>query len=140
MNAATRRVNAAIEAARSCYGDALREIPRSDWPPALSQAQSLGITPPLRVWCSRRYTVLLFGDNRLSASIARIGDDGRFQDGMTWDDLQRLKAEAGFGDRWAVEVFPPDSQVVNVSNMRHLWLLDEAPPFAWLALKGEANG
>ena len=31
----------------------------------------------------------------------------------------------------AVEVFPADDQVVNVANMRHLWVLPEPLPFAW---------
>lgn len=44
-------------------------------------------------------------------------------DGITWDDLQWLKAAVGFGDREAVEVFPRDCDVVNVANMRHLWVL-----------------
>jgi hypothetical protein len=28
-------------------------------------------------------------------------------------------------------VYPPVDEIVNVANMRHLWLLDEAPPYAW---------
>lgn len=31
----------------------------------------------------------------------------------------------------AGEVFPAESDVVNVANMRHLWLLREPPPFGW---------
>jgi hypothetical protein len=30
-----------------------------------------------------------------------------------------------------VEVYPPDEAVVNVANIRHLWLLAEAPAYAW---------
>ena len=52
-------------------------------------------------------------------------------DAITWDELQRLKAEAGFADRWAVEVFPPDAQVVNIANIRHLFLLPGPPDYAW---------
>jgi hypothetical protein len=32
---------------------------------------------------------------------------------------------------WAVEIYPADGDVVAVANMRHLWLLPEAPAFAW---------
>lgn len=44
-------------------------------------------------------------------------------DGITWDDLQWIKRAAGYGDREAVEVYPLDDDVVNVANMRHLWIL-----------------
>lgn len=43
----------------------------------------------------------------------------------------RLKAECGRGDKWAVELYPPDEAVVNVANIRHLWLLPEPPAFGW---------
>lgn len=55
----------------------------------------------------------------------------RWRDGITWDQLQEIKAAIGYADWWAVEVYPPDSQVVNVANIRHLFLLRDAPPFAW---------
>ncbi len=55
--------------------------------------------------------------------------DGR--EGVTWDELMAVKAEIGLAERWAVEVYPPDADVVNVANMRHLWLLDGRPIYAW---------
>mgnify|MGYP006915311199 CR=1 FL=1 len=55
----------------------------------------------------------------------------RWADNIPWDGMQRLKAEAGFGEAWGVEVFPADREVVNVANIRHLWLLDAQPAFAW---------
>lgn len=42
-------------------------------------------------------------------------------DGISWDDLQRIKNEALGADVIAVEVFPAEDQVVNEVNMRHLW-------------------
>lgn len=53
-------------------------------------------------------------------------------DGISWDRLQELKAKAGFGNRYAVEVFPPDSRVVNEANMRHVWILPGELSFAVL--------
>ena len=50
---------------------------------------------------------------------------------LTWDEMQRLKSECGRSNRWAVEVFPPSDEVVNVANMRHLWLLPGIPPYGW---------
>lgn len=44
--------------------------------------------------------------------------------------LQHLRTEAGYADRCAVEIYPPDQDIVNVANMRHLWIV-EMPDFAW---------
>lgn len=89
--------------------------------------------PPLKVWRSRKFLVQLFdqdGHLRLSVNRTDIDREGNWQDGITWDELMECKCSCGFGDRWAVEVFPPDSQVVNVAPIRHLFLVDQ-PPYAW---------
>ncbi len=44
-----------------------------------------------------------------------------------WDALQRLKNEYLGEDVCAVEVFPPQSEVVDEVNWRHLWEVQEAP-------------
>lgn len=109
------------------YGDRLEEVP--------IDVARVGIAAPIRAWRSRRHLVVLWrtpdGQDRLTLQRSKLRPDGQWVDGLTWDDLQRLKAEAGFGDRWAVEVYPPDASVVNVANLRHLWLLTTAPTFAW---------
>ena len=44
----------------------------------------------------------------------------------------RAQAEmAGYGDQWAIEIYPAEDETVNVANMRHLWLMAEAPSVAW---------
>ena len=40
-----------------------------------------------------------------------------------WSDLQRVKDELCGPERVAVEVFPPQSQLVDAANCRHLWVL-----------------
>lgn len=107
----------------------LTEVPRSEWPAAPGGA------PPRYVWRSRGFLAMLFDAPhpavaRLSILRTSIGDGG-WVAGITWDEMQRLKAEAGFGHGWAVEVFPDDREVVNVANIRHLWILPGAPDFAW---------
>lgn len=94
-----------------------------------------------RAWRNRDYLVQLYDDagfERLTVNRAELSanDRGHWRDGITWDELQRIKAEVGFGDRWAVEVFPPDAALVNVSNMRHLWVLPEPPAFGWHLREG----
>ena len=51
-------------------------------------------------------------------------------DGITWDELMHIKRMIGYAEQCAVEIYPPDKDVVNVANMRHLWLVD-MPDFAW---------
>jgi len=41
---------------------------------------------------------------------------------VTWDDMQAIK-DRFWPDRIAVEVFPPKSKIVDVANMRWMWVL-----------------
>lgn len=69
---------------------------------------------------------------RLSINRAAINSSGGWQQDITWEELQRLKREAGYGDHDAVEIFPADADVVNVANMRHLWIVaGGSMPFVW---------
>lgn len=106
-------------------------IPQSQWPTG-------GKDTLVGLWRSRRFLAQLFlqgpapGALRLSVNRTSCDPAGeRWLDGITWDELQQVKAECGFGDHWAVEIYPPDYDVVNVANVRHLFLLPEAPAFAW---------
>jgi len=87
------------------------------------------------VWGSRDYFVTLWRDQgfeRLTINSTTFDHDTqRWADGLDWDTLMRLKDQAGYAHRWAVEVFPPDDEIVDDANMRHLWLLPEAPDYAW---------
>jgi hypothetical protein len=89
---------------------------------------------PIAVWRSNRFLVQLFNDSgaqRITINRAAIDETtGRWLDGITWDEIQGIKRKIGFGDRYAVELYPADADVVNVANMRHIWLVD-APAFAW---------
>lgn len=42
-----------------------------------------------------------------------------------------IKRQLGYGDFDAVEVYPKDNDVVNVANIRHLFILNEPLPFIW---------
>lgn len=44
---------------------------------------------------------------------------------FSWSDLQRIKDELCGPERVAVEVFPPQSQLVDDAPIRHLWVLPE---------------
>lgn len=93
---------------------------------------------PHGVWRSRDFFVAAYlsgsGDLRLTVNRSDVGNDGNWKDGITWEELMECKRQAGYGNLWAVEVYPPDGEVVNVANMRHLWIVQK-PPFAWSAGK-----
>lgn len=126
----TRAELRAMDAENKRYPvDRLVEVPPEEWP--------LRLPPKLiRALRSRDFLVQVYdeADGLLRLSIQRCAFDkaqGRWVDGITWDDLQHLKALAGYGDRAAVELYPPDGEAVNVANIRHLWLLTEAPTYMW---------
>lgn len=113
------------------WPDRLTPIPKSVWPQAYREASEA----PAEVWRSRDYLVQVYQEAapvhvRLSICRTRLSGD-RWADNIPWDDLQRLKAECGFEDWDAVEVYPPAGDVVNVANLRHLWILEDRLAFAW---------
>lgn len=50
-----------------------------------------------------------------------------------WRHFQRIKNELAGAEREAVEIFPPESQLVDTSNQYHLWVLPEGTTsfFTW---------
>lgn len=50
-----------------------------------------------------------------------------------WRHFQRIKNELAGTEREAVEIFPPESQLVDTSNQYHLWVLPEGTTsfFTW---------
>ncbi len=114
----------------AAFPERLTPVPESEWPKTDDSAPTR-----FAVWRSREFLVQVYaapaGSVRISVNRVVKGVDGRWVDGITWDELQRIKGEIGYADCWAAEYFPPAADVVNVANMRHLWLLDAAPRCAW---------
>ncbi|HYX39940.1 MAG TPA: hypothetical protein VE954_43140 [Oligoflexus sp.] len=94
------------------------------------------------IWCSRSYLVQIFHLNSQWECIAIIRNafDGhftRYLDGITWDKIQELKAQCGRGEFEAMELFPADADVQDVSH-RYIWVkrrgsLIEDMPFVKLS-------
>lgn len=113
----------------------LTEIPRE----RIMQSYPNAAHPPTNVWQSRKYLVQLFDETplqnidtrRMTVCRVTLGDDGHWDAGLSWDELQDIKREIGFGDWYGVEIYPRDVDVVNVANMRHLWLLAVPLPLGW---------
>jgi len=110
------------------YPAHLVSVPLEDMPPS---------TKAIAVWRNREYLVQVYHEKesgvvaRLSINRTSLDALGGWRQDIPWEDMQRLKREAGYGGFDAVEVFPRDMDVVNVANMRHLWVLQEQLPFAW---------
>ncbi|MFH1984822.1 MAG: hypothetical protein ABIL58_23520 [Pseudomonadota bacterium] len=116
----------------------LAPVPPEEW-----EDIQLSGSPRFAVWRSREFLVQAFGESggviRLSVNRTRILTDGQWDDQISWDDLQALKYQAGYGNCMAVEIYPEDRHLVNVANMRHLWVLPEPLGFGWrmgLEVKG----
>lgn len=113
----------------------LTAVPESEWPHREPPNR------PLHVWRSREFLVQAYAAPdlggrevfRLSVNRVTMGEDERWSAGITWDELQRVKRECGFGDWYGVEVFPRDRDIVNVANMRHIWVMLEPLGIGWFA-------
>lgn len=77
-------------------------------------------------WPSDHPTVLC----RLTVNRADIDEQtGSWLQGISWDDLYRIKNECGYKEYDAVEIFPAEDKLVNVANMRHLWVMKDRIAF-----------
>ncbi len=122
-----------IRAQNAMYGKSFAEIPREEWP--------VHVIPDniIRLYRSRDFMVQVYlvpgHENLIRLSIHRTEADstGNFKDGITWDQLQKIKNEIGYADNCAVEIFPPADDLVYDSNIRHLWVFknSEALTFMW---------
>jgi hypothetical protein len=108
---------------------ALTPVPEREWPSHIQPR-------PIKVWRSSKYLVQVYDEPRpgdfakqyrgllrMSVNRSQIGVNGRWKDGLTWDELQSIKSEIGLGDWYGVEVYPRDGDVVNDANIRHIWLI-----------------
>jgi hypothetical protein len=50
-----------------------------------------------------------------------------------WRHFQRIKNELAGAEREAIEIFPPESKLVDTANQYHIWVLPEgqSTPFTW---------
>ena len=107
--------------------DKLTELLKEDWPDGKDNNR-------IKVYISKKYMVQIFKENNnlIRLSINKTSHDGlSWTDGIPWDELQKIKNEVGYEDFDAVEIYPKERDVVNVSNMRHLWVMPEQLSFGW---------
>jgi hypothetical protein len=129
---------ASWQAAAAKRPECLTPIPPERWPPSFNDVL-------LQAWESRDFLVRLFEApsfngmrcERLAASrypVVKVGTwDGGYlwEDPLSWSELMAIKAACGFGDFYGLEVYPRDADAVNLSNVRHIWLLAEPLSIGW---------
>lgn len=114
------------------WPDVLTEVPKP-WP-----VTPVGFQRPVRLLRSKSFLCQIFqepnGVLRLTVNrteLAKNSTDWRPM--ITWEELQDLKGQAGYGDSYAIEIYPRDRDEVNVANMRHLWILPAPLEIGWFA-------
>lgn len=87
---------------------------------------------PIEVWRSNRFAVQIYNESPVRLSIVRtaIKKDGNWKEGISWEELQEIKNQCGYTNQTAIELFPPEKHLVNVANIRHLWIIPD-PEFMW---------
>jgi hypothetical protein len=127
-----RQLRKGLEERAKTYTDALSPVPESEWP-----APGDGHERPVALWRSKRFLVQVYQEDidslRLTVVRVTMGADGHWEDGITWDELQLLKREAGYGDWYGVEVYPRDRDIVCDCKMRHLWIFSTPIPIGWFS-------
>lgn len=133
-----RREQRIINKVSRSFGDKLVEIDIRQWP-ALVDGRTPKGEGMLRVFRSKHVLVQEYAPPpqdadmvvcRLTVNLIDLDGD-RWTDGIGWDQLQKIKNDLGYAAFDAVEVYPRDSDVVNVANFRHVWVLRGLIPFAW---------
>ena len=128
MRVTNREARRKLERENAKRPSVLTPIPRDRWP-------SSGDETRTGVFLSAKYLAQVFdephGVQRISANRTTARPDGRWDDAITWDEMQEIKRQIGMGDKYAIEVYPRDCDIVNVANMRHLWILPEPLSIGW---------
>jgi hypothetical protein len=133
MNRNTRRQINAYQRRLGLFKEEFIPVPRAEWSDEMQHHPTL-----TRVWIGRGFMVQGYDEGqfcitRLSVNRCTPQANGDWQENITWEELQSIKDEVGYADFDAVEVYPKQRDIVNVANMRHLWILPQGLTFAWRA-------
>jgi len=114
------------------YSDNLEPISLEDYNNQSSEKLPNNL---IKAYVSKKYLVQLYQEKnkplRISISRNTIDVAMKWHDGITWDEIQSIKNEIGFEDHDCVEVYPAQKNIVDVANMRHIWVMDELLLFSW---------
>lgn len=101
----------------------MKQIPYEQWPSSQQDPRRS------EVWLDEGFLAQVFREDgdilRVSVNRVFVGEDG-----ITWEELMEVKRRIGRGEDYAVEVLPRDRDIVNVANMRHIWIMPH-PVCGW---------
>ena len=118
------------------YPQKLTPIVREEFP----QAGKFGILAQILIdcWVNRYFMVQHLAHSNseypdmVHLAINRIKRNQHgWLENISWDDLNSIKQELGYGDWWGIEIYPEDAKLVNVANLRHLWILPKRLNIGW---------
>jgi hypothetical protein len=114
------------------FGDEFVRTPDKE----IDKAKGIENAPAL-LFRNRHFLAALYVDDRdgktflrLTVNRTELLNDGNWRGDITWDELMAVKRGIGLGDEWMSEIYPADKEIVNVANMRHLFIVEQ-PAFAW---------
>lgn len=126
-----KNVNREMQRENKLYPVHMVQVPREKWPKTQHGAKC----EPLNLWRSRDFVAQVVrepnGAIRIAVNRTRMNEDYDFADGISWDDLWRIKNEIGFSDRDCIEIYPAQEDIINVANIRHLFVLPEKHEWNW---------
>jgi len=125
-----RQQRRSLVKASAMHPELLTQIEPSEWPSSMKDKNRM------EVWRNRKFLVQVFFERsdvlRVSVNRTEMQSNGRWSDQISWDELQDIKKQIGRGDLFAVEIYPPEKDVVNVANMRHLWITGNDMKIGWV--------
>jgi hypothetical protein len=124
-----RKMRKRLETENQRYPKYFIEIPENEWPPWPFESKK-----PVAIYRNRDFLVQKYQEDkiiRLSINRSIMQADGKWSDKIEWEELQNIKRALGYGDAYAIEIYPTDRDIVNVANMRHLWILPDPLPIGW---------
>lgn len=116
----------------NAYSDKLEPLTREDC------KNITGIEPPeqlIKAYMSKEFLVQLYQEKnkplRITINKTTVTSTGNWEDNITWDEIQKIKNEIGFENKDCVEIYPAEKNIVNVANMRHIWVMEDLLDFSW---------
>lgn len=105
------------------------------WPEWETITFPRGSAGPIGGWagefttCHRNWVFSVL-DRPVAGGFRHLGISSLSEIRPTWPEAQRIKNELAGADATAVEVYPPDAEVIDQAHMYHLWVLPSALPFS----------
>lgn len=127
-----KQVNRYIARESQKFSEEMQQIPCEQWTSIHKSTKC----KTLALWRSKKFMAQVVqepnGSIRISINRTSINSKYQFIDGISWDDLQNIKNQIGFQDHDCIELYPAQEDVVNVANIRHLFVLPETSFYNWV--------